>query len=373
MGSVEPYETDHGRRYRVRYRDPDRKSRQRAGFATKRRAEEYLASVTVSATRGDYVDPRDARVTISELGLEWLAAQSHLKPSTLITQETAWRVHVEPIWGHRRVGEIRHSEVATWVASFSRGERPKSATVTIRAFGVLASILDVAVRDRRTSANPARGVKLPRKTPKRRSYLTAHQVELLAASAGDKATLILVLAYTGLRWGEAIALRVSSVDALRRRLLVEENAVTIGATIHVGTPKTHERRSVPFPRFLSELIARECEGKPRHGLLFGNGVDYLAKPHTDHGWFRHSITGARALDPDFPDITPHGLRHTAASLAISAGATPKAVQRMLGHASAAMTLDVYADLFEDDLDAVSDRLEETHSRAVVGFLWGLRP
>ncbi len=68
-----------------------------------------------------------------------------------------------------------------------------------------------------------------------------------------------------------------------------------------------------------------------------------------------------------------GLRHTAASLAISAGATPKAVQRMLGHASAAMTLDVYADLFEDDLDAVSDRLEETHSRAVVGFLWGLRP
>jgi len=55
-----------------------------------------------------------------------------------------------------------------------------------------------------------------------------------------------------------------------------------------------------------------------------------------------------------PRVTAHALRHTAASLAISAGANPKVVQRMLGHASAAMTLDVYADLFECDLDAVAE-------------------
>jgi hypothetical protein len=59
-------------------------------------------------------------------------------------------------------------------------------------------------------------------------------------------------------------------------------------------------------------------------------------------------------------------------VAISAGATPKAVQRMLGHASAATTLDVYADLFEDDLDAVSDRIEEARARATVGDSWGKR-
>ena len=61
---------------------------------------------------------------------------------------------------------------------------------------------------------------------------------------------------------------------------------------------------------------------------------------------------------------PHELRHTAASLAVSAGANVKAVQTMLGHASAAMTLDTYADLFDDDLDAVADRLDE-----VVGKMW----
>ena len=64
-------------------------------------------------------------------------------------------------------------------------------------------------------------------------------------------------------------------------------------------------------------------------------------------------------------LMPHELRHTAASLAISAGAHVKAVQRMLGHASAAVTLDTYSDLFDDDLDDVADRLDEAAARAAV--------
>jgi integrase len=74
-------------------------------------------------------------------------------------------------------------------------------------------------------------------------------------------------------------------------------------------------------------------------------------------------------------VTPHDLRHTAASLAISAGANVKAVQRMLGHASAAMTLDVYADLSDDDLEAVATALHEARSRESVGKMWarGERP
>lgn len=69
-----------------------------------------------------------------------------------------------------------------------------------------------------------------------------------------------------------------------------------------------------------------------------------------------------ANDPDFPRVTPHDLRHTAASLAISAGANIKALQQMLGHASAAMTLDRYADLFEDDLDAVAAALHRARAK-----------
>jgi integrase len=67
-------------------------------------------------------------------------------------------------------------------------------------------------------------------------------------------------------------------------------------------------------------------------------------------------------DPTFPRVTAHLLRPSAASLAVSAGANVKAIQRMMGHKSAAMTLGVYADLFDDDLDAVADRLEQSVSQ-----------
>ncbi|HXL62374.1 MAG TPA: tyrosine-type recombinase/integrase [Mycobacterium sp.] len=70
----------------------------------------------------------------------------------------------------------------------------------------------------------------------------------------------------------------------------------------------------------------------------------------------------RKADPTFPRITAHDLRHTAASLAVSSGANVKAVQRMLGHASAAMTLDVYADLFESDLAAVAENVAKMWPR-----------
>jgi integrase len=81
----------------------------------------------------------------------------------------------------------------------------------------------------------------------------------------------------------------------------------------------------------------------RHRDVYGHTSDDAARAPID--------------DLDQGRVTAHALWHTAASLAISAGANPKVVQRMLGHASAAMTLDVYAELFESDLDTVADRLE----------------
>ena len=152
------------------------------------------------------------------------------------------------------------------------------------------------------------------------------------------------------------------VDALRRRLAVNENAVRVGAEIHVGSPKTHELRSVPYPEFLELPIAKMCEGKTRDGLLFGDGVDYLGRPRSSgasRSWFMTALDAA-----GLERMTVHDLRHTAASLAISSGANVKAVQRMLGHASAAMTLDVYADLFDDDLDTVSVSLNDARNAAI---------
>ena len=149
------------------------------------------------------------------------------------------------------------------------------------------------------------------------------------------------------------------ISRLRRRVMVSENAVQVGAQIHVGTPKAHKRRTVPLPEFLLPYLARQCEGRGREDLLFPD-VDrgYLKRPHPTCGWFIKAVA-----ESGVPHTTPHDLRHTAASLAVSAGANVKAVQKMLGHASAAMTLDVYADLFDDDLEAVADLLDVGAERA----------
>ncbi|HYB38964.1 MAG TPA: site-specific integrase [Mycobacterium sp.] len=99
-------------------------------------------------------------------------------------------------------------------------------------------------------------------------------------------------------------------------------------------------------------------GKTRDALVF---TDMRGGVLRNSNWrarvFEPAVTRCQAADDTFPAITPHDLRHTAASLAVSAGANVKAVQRMLGHAKASMTLDVYADLFDEDLDGVADRLD----------------
>lgn len=362
MGSVKPYATAKGKRYMVQYRKPDRSATTKRGFRTKREAELYLAATEFRKASGDWIDSSASRITVGELAESWLASQTHLKPSSFHVLKISWRVHVEPVWGTRRIGEIQHSEVQDWV---SRLSLKKSATVVIRAYGILASVIDRAVRDRRLSQNVARGVNLPRKKRKPRSYLNHVQVKALADQSGANETLILFLAYTGLRWGEAVGLRVNSVDLQRQRVLVRENAVNVAGTILSGSPKSHESRSVPFPRFLGSSLAGLCKNKPPTGLVFGDGENFMPTPTHGDGWFAGARNRAHIADSNFPRaLTLHDLRHTAASLAISAGANVKAVQRMLGHASAAMTLDTYADLFDDDLDAVAIALDSARSASI---------
>lgn len=94
---------------------------------------------------------------------------------------------------------------------------------------------------------------------------------------------MLLLAYTGLRWGEAVALRVGAVDFERRRLLIRDNAVNVAGVITPGTPKSGETRSVPCPAFLESLLARECYAKTSDQLVFGDGDRYLSTPTIKEG------------------------------------------------------------------------------------------
>ena len=363
MATIERYQTSSGATlYRVRYRTPDRRQTDKRGFRTKREAELFAATVEVSKARGEYVAPSLGRVTVGELGPAWLdRQQGHLKPSGFRAYEGAWRVHVEPRWGTTRLCDIRFSEVQAWVSELSGRRGP---VIVKTAYSVLARILDDAVRDRLLATNPARGVKLPPAVKKQNVYLTGKQLEALAREAGRYGSLVLLLGTAGLRWSEAAALRVSDIDFLRRRIELHRNAVRLTGWTAVGTLKSGKARTVWLARFVVDELSATCVGKSRDELIWPSATGGYLPPPGMESWLEGAVARCRQTDQTFPRITAHALRHTAASLAISAGANVKVVQRMLGHASAAMTLDVYADLFDDDLTGVADRLDET-----VGRLW----
>lgn len=187
-------------------------------------------------------------------------------------------------------------------------------------------------------------------------FLTHRQVEALASEA-RYGELVRVLAYTGLRWSEATALRVRSVDPGRRRLNIREGVTEVNGQHVLGSVKSHERRSVAFPDFLDSAVAAACRDKHPDDRLWSSPAGGFLRPgHSSEGWFATAVQRTMAGDASFRRVTPHDLRHTAASLAISAGANAKVVQRMLGHKSAKVTLDTYAALFPDDLDNVTSAL-----------------
>ncbi|WP_399511183.1 site-specific integrase [Williamsia muralis] len=172
--------------------------------------------------------------------------------------------------------------------------------------------------------------------------------------------LALALGYTGIRRGEATGLRVRGVNTLRKRLVVRDNAVEVDGMIIEGTTKSHRERTVPVPSFPMGRISALCEGRAaRVAVVEGREAPATAAVHPRFGG------SSRSLRPSF-----HASRriHTAASLAVEAGANVKAIQKDVGHSSVAMTLDVYAELFDDGLDDVANRLD-----SAVGIMWANGP
>ncbi len=102
---------------------------------------------------------------------------------------------------------------------------------------------------------------------------------------------------------------------------------------------------------MNELLV-QCRGRDSEALVFGDGHRYLPRPKSTGGWFAGAVKRAKVQR-----VTPHDLRHTCASLAISSGVNVLALARMLGHSDPSVTLRVYADLFDSDLDAVAEALD----------------
>lgn len=335
----------------ARWRDPGNQQRKKS-FRRKVDATRYLAQLEADLARGTYVAPEAGRVTFASRAKAWEdGGLSHLKPSTATRYVCLLNKHVVSEWGEWQIAHIKRSDVTAWVARLQASGL--SASTVRQTFRIMSLVLAAAVADDRIGRNPCSGVKLPPPAKHQPRIMTPEQVEKLANGAGRDRLHIIFLAFTGLRFGEFAALRVGSLDVERGRVTVSHSVTEVRGNLVRTTPKTGKVRQVAVPRRILDELCHSIRGRSAEEPLFpapGGGVLRI------NNWRKRVFTPACEAS-GVVGFTPHDLRHTAASLAIRSGATVKVVQAMLGHASAAMTLDIYAGLFPDELDTVANALD----------------
>lgn len=362
-GSIQKRKDRPDKPYRARYWAPDGKQKSKS-FAKKTDAQLWLRNELGKLDSGEWLDPKAGAVTVREWSETWLHGLTGKKPKTLSGYESILRSRLLPKFGDHQLRQVTPAGVRSWMAEMAaEGLSPASIRQQRQ---VLHAMLEVGVADGLLGRNPTAHVKAPSVSRRRQLFLTAEQLARLADACEERqegaGVLVRFLGYSGLRWGEAVALRRSAINLDRRRVRVKESATEVGGKLEWGTPKTHEARSVILPAFLCTRLASHVDGMSPNDLVFRASRGGPLRSSN----FRRDVWTAACAESAMPEgLLVHDLRDTAASLAISAGASIKAVQRMLGHASASMTLDVYASLFEEDLEELADRLDAKFAAADV--------
>lgn len=346
------------KRWRVRWVDYDGEQKTKS-FARKVDARKFRDDITTKITRGEYIDFAHGKTTVATVYDQWEPTTVYLGVKTRYDRQNSWNNHVQPRWGKKELAQVRKADVQAWVTALH--EDGKGESTISRAVEVLRLTLQHAMDAGWILSNPAKGIRIPRAEKRERYYLTVSQVEALATAIGEEySTLIRVFSYCGLRWGEASALRVRDVDLERGRLQVVKAFTSDGGKRVEKDTKSHEQRSVPFPAALRGGLVAATKGRGPLERVFTTPAGTVLNPSNfrQRDYLPALKQAGQALGTPLPPVTIHELRHTAASLAVSAGANVKAIQRMLGHKSAAMTLDIYSDLFDDDLDEVAVRMDQ---------------
>ena len=355
--SVQRYTTAEGKvRYRARVKHHGREVATRV-FDRKREAEAWEEDQKRRLRLGEWFDPRRGRVALSVVAADWLDSRHTIKRNSLALEAGAWRRHIEPRFGKVPVASITTADVSTWVGRLvADGIAPSTAA---RYLGVFRRLLAFAVQDGRVTVNVAAAVKPPTAGYAKREgqYLSREEIRALAkACTGEYADVIWVLAFAGLRWGELAGLKVGDrVKVPGEGLRLQRTVMSSKdrGALFEDSLKNRRSRTVPLVNDLVSIVNKWSAGKTNGDWLF-----HAPKggPLSEPNWKRAVAWSAAVREIGRPTLRVHDLRHTCASLWLGAGADPKVVQRILGHASAAMTMDLYGHLIDQNLWDSAKRL-----------------
>lgn len=342
-----------GFRYYVIFRDQAGKQQKVGGFKLKKDAEAARKRIAAEVAEGTY--GRET-LTFSEFYGRWIASKHNLKPSTMVSYEQTFRSHILPTFGDETLGEITPLDVQAWVDGLA-GSTMSPATVA-RCFRYFRACMKQAEAWGLINSAPTVKINLPRKDNGELDFLESSDIlRLLEETREPERSLVAVLAMSGLRLGEALALRWRDVDYEMRAIKVTRSWSIYG----FHEPKTESsRRAVPLLDVLADNLRDfyHSKGHPElNDLLFTHD----GKKPLDAANVRKRFL--EALDAaGLKHVTLHSLRHSYASIMLGHGASVKALQRALGHASATMTLNVYAHLIQEDMDPVLAKASQAFSK-----------
>jgi integrase len=398
---------------------PQGKRRQtfRGGFPTEREARQALNRALAAVSRVGYVEP--TRLTVGEYLEVWLSGKARLRSNTRRSYRGHLDLYLKPGLGHLRLVELRDVHIERLYAalpllgrtqlepdspeelhrllSVRSGPapvRPMGPTSIRRVHATLMSALNTAVKRKLIDANPAAHVELPSGRRPRAVVWTPERIaawrrtgvrpavavwtpdqagRFLDAAARERLyPLFHLIAYRGLRRGEAVGLRWEDVHFAGRSLTVTQQVVQLGWATEVGEPKTDTgTRTVSLDDDTLRVLrqwqeTQEAEARTWGAAWTDTGLVFTREDGS--GLHPASVTDlfqAVYAKAELSPIRLHDLRHTAASLALQAGVPMKVVSEQLGHSSLAITADTYTSV----LPAVAQAAAE----AVAGIVPRTRP
>jgi integrase len=349
------------KRWQVRWRDANGAQRAKI-FGRKTDADAYWRSVMGVVDRGEGLVSDSERITVAELGARWLDASLRLAAGSVSTYQRDLTRYINPQFGDMQVRRLTSEIVQRWLSEELERLAPSSVH---RHYRTLRTMLGWAAKQRLVAANVCDQVQPPRIPHKEMEFLSVEQVEAIADAILPRyRMMVLVAAYSGLRWSELVG--------LRRRDILGETIVITGQLLKQNgrwireIPKTAAgRRSVTLPASIAADLAAHLDTYSQpgpDGLVFVN----QQKNPVGHS-FRHNVwlpacekvglarrTGPRSI-VDAP--TWHSLRHTHVAICVAAGLHPKQIQHRLGHSSISVTLDRYGHLMAGLDDAAALQID----------------
>ena len=336
MAWIQERKRQHHTAYKVYWRDPAGKVRTRT-FTRSADAKRYAREVEHRKDTGSYVDPAAGNITLSQAFDHMMSTATHLRPSTRDLYAMHGRLYLAGgSLGDRPIRTIGKADVREFLAELSA---TKGAATVDAVKRLLHRTLEVAVEEDRITRNPVHGVRVEKPARREPRFLTEHEVAAIAAEVPDRyRALVWTLAVSGVRIGEASALRVANLDLKARTIRVAESSTEIAGRMVTGATKSGQSRTVDIPAELAAMLTEHLE-------RFGNRFSKDAYVFTGGGGgqIRQNAFRWRVFRPaaERAGISPlprvHDLRHTAASFMARAGLTLLEAGGQLGHSTTTMT------------------------------------